>query len=138
MPIIEVDAVSKDSGFRPCVADDHDTCWVCWSRGGSASPCWTKASSFGVERGEALGSWAQRLGQEHAAEGAERRVAARRRPVRPRMPRSPRCWNSAGWNPELDAVDNVLLIGSVMGLPLKDIGDLDEILAFAELQRLPA
>ena len=41
-----------------------------------------------------------------------------------------------GWNPELDAIDNVLLIGSVMGLTLKDIrGSLDEILAFAELER---
>jgi len=41
-----------------------------------------------------------------------------------------------GWNPELDAVDNVLLIGSVMGLTLKEIrGSLGEILAFAELER---
>jgi len=41
-----------------------------------------------------------------------------------------------GWNPELDAVDNVLLIGSVMGLTLNEIrGSLDEILAFAELER---
>jgi len=41
-----------------------------------------------------------------------------------------------GWNPELDAVDNVLLIGSVMGLPLSEIRrSLDEILAFAELER---
>jgi ABC-type polysaccharide/polyol phosphate transport system ATPase subunit len=41
-----------------------------------------------------------------------------------------------GWNAELDAVDNVLLIGSVMGLTLKEIRrSLDEILAFAELER---
>jgi len=41
-----------------------------------------------------------------------------------------------GWNPELDAVDNVFLLGSVMGLPLREIrGRLDEILAFAELER---
>jgi ABC-type polysaccharide/polyol phosphate transport system ATPase subunit len=41
-----------------------------------------------------------------------------------------------GWNPELDAVDNVLLIGSVMGLSLAEIhGNMDEILAFAELER---
>jgi ABC-type polysaccharide/polyol phosphate transport system ATPase subunit len=41
-----------------------------------------------------------------------------------------------GWNPELDAVDNVLLIGSVMGLTLKEIRrSLTEILAFAELER---
>jgi ABC-2 type transport system ATP-binding protein len=42
-----------------------------------------------------------------------------------------------GWNPELDAVDNVLLIGSVMGLSLAEIRrSMDEILAFAELERL--
>jgi ABC-2 type transport system ATP-binding protein len=41
-----------------------------------------------------------------------------------------------GWNPELDAIDNVYLIASVMGLSLNAIRDsLDDILAFAELQR---
>jgi ABC-2 type transport system ATP-binding protein len=41
-----------------------------------------------------------------------------------------------GWNPELDAVDNVFLIGSVMGLSLREIHrSMDEILAFAELER---
>jgi ABC-2 type transport system ATP-binding protein len=41
-----------------------------------------------------------------------------------------------GWNPELDAIDNVLLIGSIMGLTLREIRvSLDEILAFADLER---
>jgi ABC-type polysaccharide/polyol phosphate transport system ATPase subunit len=41
-----------------------------------------------------------------------------------------------GWNPELDATDNVYLIGSVMGLPLAEIRrGMAEILAFAELER---
>ena len=41
-----------------------------------------------------------------------------------------------GWNPELDAVDNVFLLGSVMGLSLRDIRlRMDEILSFAELDR---
>ena len=41
-----------------------------------------------------------------------------------------------GWNPELDAIDNVCLIGSVMGLTLGDIRRrMDSILAFAELER---
>ncbi|PWT82889.1 MAG: ATP-binding protein [Blastocatellia bacterium] len=40
-----------------------------------------------------------------------------------------------GWNPELDAIDNVYLIGSVMGLSLREIRrDMDGILAFAELE----
>jgi lipopolysaccharide transport system ATP-binding protein len=41
-----------------------------------------------------------------------------------------------GWNPELDAIDNVFLVGSVMGLTLAEIRvRLDAILAFAELER---
>ncbi len=41
-----------------------------------------------------------------------------------------------GWNAELDAIDNVMLIGTVMGMTLREIrGALDEILAFAELER---
>jgi ABC-2 type transport system ATP-binding protein len=41
-----------------------------------------------------------------------------------------------GWNLELDAIDNVYLIGTVLGLSLKDVAaSLDEILAFAELER---
>jgi ABC-type polysaccharide/polyol phosphate transport system ATPase subunit len=41
-----------------------------------------------------------------------------------------------GWNPELDAIDNVCLIGTVMGLSLPDVRRrMDAILAFAELER---
>src|SRR5262249_6096318 len=41
-----------------------------------------------------------------------------------------------GWNPELDAVDNIFLIGSVMGLSLREIrASVDEVLAFAELEK---
>jgi ABC-type polysaccharide/polyol phosphate transport system ATPase subunit len=41
-----------------------------------------------------------------------------------------------GWNPELDAIDNVCLVGAVMGLTLHDVRRrMDEILAFAELER---
>lgn len=41
-----------------------------------------------------------------------------------------------GWNPELDAIDNVFLIGTVMGLPLREVESrLDDILVFAEVER---
>jgi ABC-type polysaccharide/polyol phosphate transport system ATPase subunit len=41
-----------------------------------------------------------------------------------------------GWNPELDAVDNILLIGTVMGLGLREArGAIDRVLAFAGLGR---
>ncbi|NPU85305.1 MAG: ABC transporter ATP-binding protein [Syntrophaceae bacterium] len=46
-----------------------------------------------------------------------------------------------GWNPELDAVDNICLLGTVMGLTLREIKtSKDEILEFAGLrgmERLP-
>lgn len=41
-----------------------------------------------------------------------------------------------GWNPELDAIDNIMLIGSVMGLSLAELRrQTESILAFAELER---
>jgi ABC-2 type transport system ATP-binding protein len=41
-----------------------------------------------------------------------------------------------GWNPELDAVDNIFLIGAVMGLSMRVVdASLNEILRFAEVER---
>lgn len=41
-----------------------------------------------------------------------------------------------GWNPELDGIDNILLIGTAMGLRLREArAAVDEILAFAGLDR---
>src|SRR4030095_12856907 len=41
-----------------------------------------------------------------------------------------------GWNSELDAIDNVCLIGAVMGLTLRELRQrMDEILASADLER---
>lgn len=41
-----------------------------------------------------------------------------------------------GWNPDLDAIDNIWVIGSVLGMSLREIRTgLDDILAFAELER---
>jgi ABC-type polysaccharide/polyol phosphate transport system ATPase subunit len=41
-----------------------------------------------------------------------------------------------GWNPELDAIDNILLVGTFMGLALAEARrSVDEILAFAGLER---
>jgi ABC-2 type transport system ATP-binding protein len=52
-----------------------------------------------------------------------------------RAPITPILDLGVGWNPELDAVDNVYLIGSLMGLSLPQIAaGLDAILDFAELR----
>jgi len=53
-----------------------------------------------------------------------------------RAPITPILELGVGWNPELDAVDNVYLLGAVMGLSRREIrAALDEVLAFAELER---
>jgi ABC-2 type transport system ATP-binding protein len=40
-----------------------------------------------------------------------------------------------GWNPELDAIDNVFLLGTVLGLSLRELNRaMDDILEFAELK----
>ena len=41
-----------------------------------------------------------------------------------------------GWNPELDGIDNILLIGTVMGLRLREVqASVGSILAFAGIER---
>ena len=53
-----------------------------------------------------------------------------------RAPVTPILELGLGWNPELDGVDNVMLIGTAMGLSLREARRaLDEILAFAGLER---
>jgi ABC-type polysaccharide/polyol phosphate transport system ATPase subunit len=53
-----------------------------------------------------------------------------------RAPITPILELGVGWNGDLDAVDNVLLLGTVMGLSLRQArAAVDEILAFAELER---
>ena len=56
--------------------------------------------------------------------------------VRVGAPVTPLLELGVGWNPDLDAIDNILLIGTAMGLGLREArGSIDEILAFAELER---
>jgi ABC-2 type transport system ATP-binding protein len=53
-----------------------------------------------------------------------------------RAPITPILELGVGWNPELDAIDNVCLLGVVMGMSLPEVrAAIDEILAFAELER---
>lgn len=53
-----------------------------------------------------------------------------------RAPITPILELGVGWNPELDAIDNTLLIGTAMGLSLREArGCIDGVLAFAGLER---
>jgi ABC-type polysaccharide/polyol phosphate transport system ATPase subunit len=93
--------------------------------------------TFGVERGEALGI----MGPNGSGKSTLLKILCGvylpdRGRVQARAALTAVLELGVGWNPELDAVDNVLLIGSVMGLTLVEIrSGLDEILAFAELER---
>jgi ABC-2 type transport system ATP-binding protein len=52
-----------------------------------------------------------------------------------RAPITPVLELGVGWNPDLDAIDNILLLGTVMGMSLGEARSaIDEILAFAELE----
>ena len=53
-----------------------------------------------------------------------------------RAPITPILELGIGWNPELDAIDNICLLGLVMGMSLPEVrAATDEILAFAEVER---
>jgi ABC-type polysaccharide/polyol phosphate transport system ATPase subunit len=93
--------------------------------------------SFAVNRGEAVGI----MGRNGSGKSTLLKILAGvYQPddgeVHTRAAVTPVLELGVGWNPELDAVDNVLLIGSVMGMTLTDIHkSMEEILAFAELER---
>jgi len=93
--------------------------------------------SFSLRRGEALGI----MGRNGSGKSTLLKILCGvyqpdRGRVTTRAAMTPVLELGVGWNPELDAVDNVLLIGSVMGMSLGQIrAGMDEILAFAELER---
>ena len=75
--------------------------------------------SLAVERGETLGI----MGRNGCGKSTLLKILcgiyhARRGPVTVRAPITPILELGVGWNPELDAIDNVCLIGGVMGLTL--------------------
>ena len=93
--------------------------------------------SFEVRRGETLGI----MGRNGSGKSTLLKIVCGIYPpdrgrVTTRAAITPILELGVGWNPELDAIDNVFLIGSVMGLSLAEIrSSMDEILAFAELER---
>src|SRR5215467_6755766 len=92
--------------------------------------------SFSVARGETLGI----MGRNGCGKSTLLRIVAGiyqpdHGNVIVRAPMTPILELGLGWNADLDAIDNIFLIGSVMGMSLREIrSGIDEILAFAELE----
>lgn len=94
--------------------------------------------SFSVKAGETIGIMGRNAsgkstllkiitGIYQADQGSVRRV----------IPITPILDLGIGWNPELDAVDNIYLLGTVMGLTLRELKTAkDEILEFAGLREM--
>lgn len=93
--------------------------------------------SFSLGRGEALGI----MGRNGSGKSTLLKIVCGvywpdRGRVSARAPITPILELGVGWNPELDAVDNIMLIGALLGLSLQQIRrSMEEILAFAELER---
>jgi ABC-type polysaccharide/polyol phosphate transport system ATPase subunit len=90
-----------------------------------------------VERGETLGI----MGRNGSGKSTLLKILCGvyvpdRGRVTVRAPVTPILELGIGWNPELDAIDNILLLGTVMGLTLREARDaIDGILEFADLTR---
>ena len=93
--------------------------------------------SFDVQPGEALGI----MGRNGCGKSTLLKIICGIFPpdsgrVTAHAPITPILELGVGWNPELDAVDNVCLVGSVMGLTLAELRKrMSEILDFAELEK---
>jgi ABC-type polysaccharide/polyol phosphate transport system ATPase subunit len=137
-PLISVDDVSK--AFRiPSVRRDtiREHLLGVWHPRAFQRLQVLNRISFDVQRGEAIGI----MGRNGCGKSTLLKIICGVYPpdggrVITRAQITPILELGVGWNPELDAIDNVMVIGSVMGLSLGEIRrSMDEILAFAELEQ---
>jgi ABC-2 type transport system ATP-binding protein len=136
-PILEVDAVSKTFQIPTVHRDTVRAHVLDLFRPRPSRPLRVlDRVSFTVQRGETIGI----MGRNGSGKSTLLKIIAGiyradGGAVRLRAPLTSILELGLGWNPELDAVDNVYLLGSIMGLTLADIRDsLDAILDFAELR----
>ena len=93
--------------------------------------------SFSLARGESLGL----MGRNGSGKSTLLKIVSGIYPadaglVTVAAPVTPILELGVGWNPDLDALDNIELIGTVMGMSLRELrGATAEILEFADLER---
>jgi ABC-type polysaccharide/polyol phosphate transport system ATPase subunit len=138
MHVIEVDAVSK-AFWIPSVRREtvREHLFGFWRTRRFQPLQALDAVSFVLKQGETLGI----MGRNGSGKSTLLKIVCGIYPpdagsVAAAAPITPILALGVGWNPELNALDNVFLIGSVMGMSLAEIRQgMDEILTFAELER---
>jgi len=136
--VVEVRGVSKAFAI-PSVRRDtvREHALDLFRRRGSERLTVLESVSFELRRGESLGL----MGRNGSGKSTLLKIVAGiyspdAGAVDVRAPVTPILELGVGWNPDLDAIDNIELLGTVMGLTLKELrGATPEILRFAELEK---